>query len=140
MLCPQGELYNQKHAENFKKFSHIILICGHYEGIDEIVRIHLADIEISIGDYILTGGEIPAMIIADSVIRLMPGVLGNGESIKNESFSGKILEYPQYTRPENFRGLKVPEILLSGNHKCIKNWRKEQSLKRTKKKRPELLD
>jgi len=117
----------------------MIFICGHYEGVDERIREHLVNEEVSIGDYVLTGGELPAMIVVDSLVRLTPGVLEKPEAIKNESFSTKTLEYPQYTRPANFKNWKVPEILLSGNHKKITEWRKKKALKRTKKRRPELL-
>ncbi len=145
LLTPQGQLFNQKTARRLSKQENLILICGHYEGIDERVREHLVDEEISIGDYILTGGELPAMVVADAVVRLIPGVLEKPEAVKTESFSAFArpglanLEYPQYTRPENFRGLKVPEILLSGNHQEIKKWREEQAEKRTKERRPDLF-
>jgi tRNA (guanine37-N1)-methyltransferase len=117
----------------------LIIICGHYEGIDERVREHLVDEEISVGDYILTGGEIPAMLIVDAVTRLIPGVLGKEESLVEESFEGDLLEGPQYTRPADFRGIKVPDVLLSGNHKTIKIWRNSKSQALTKKVRPDLL-
>jgi tRNA (guanine37-N1)-methyltransferase len=141
LLTPQGKTFNQKRALELSKQKHILLICGHYEGFDERVR-KLVDEQISIGDYVLTGGEIPAMAICDSITRLIPGVLGNDASNKDESFSSEnYTEYPQYTRPEIYRtlskkyknSLKVPKILLSGNHKAIKNWRQEQSTKRSKK-------
>jgi len=148
LLTPQGKVFNQKIAQKLSKMDHLILICGHYEGVDERVR-KLVDEEISIGDYVLTGGEIPAMVIVDSVIRLIPGVLKKREATKFESFSSlnsefltlnsKLLEYPQYTRPAEFKGLKVPKILLSGDHKEIEKWQKKQSILRTKKRRPELL-
>ena len=139
LLSPQGEKLNQKIAQRLMRYKRLILICGHYEGIDERVRQHLADEEISIGDYVLTGGEIPAMVLVDSIARLIPGVLGKKESLHQESFNGNLLEYPQYTRPANFRGLKVPAVLLSGNHREIAAWRKRQALKVTRLKRPDLL-
>ena len=141
LLDPQGAIYNQKKAQEFSSLDHLILICGHYEGFDARIK-EFIDEEISVGDYILTGGEIPAMAIIDSVVRLKHGVLPqNAADI--ESFSNRdgslFLEYPQYTRPENFKNLKVPKILLSGNHKKVKEWREKQSIKITKKKRPDLL-
>jgi len=139
LLTPQGKIFNQKMAQNLSKEKHLIFICGHYEGIDERVREHLVDEEISIGDYVLTGGELPSMIVLDTLIRLIPGVLKKKEAIKDESFSSKSLEYPQYTRPANFKGWQVPEALLSGDHKKIAEWRKKKALERTKKQRPDLL-
>lgn len=131
LLTPQGKTYDQTMALKLSKSEHLILICGHYEGFDERIR-KLADYQISIGDYVLTGGEIPAMVLTDSIVRLIPGVLGGENSAHEESFSdGKTLEYPHYTRPENFQGMKVPDVLLSGNHGEIKKWRIEQSKKRT---------
>ena len=138
-LSPQGKTLNQKKVEELSKEKHLILLCGHYEGIDQRVIDKIVDEEISIGDYVLTGGEIPAMVLIDSVSRYIDGVL-NQESIKEESFSQGLLEYPQYTRPEVFEGEKVPEILLSGHHENIEKWRKEQALKITKQKRPDLLE
>ena len=181
-LTPQGKPYKQEKAREFSKLDHVIFICGHYEGVDERVREKLVDEEISIGDYVLTGGEIPAMAVVDSLVRLIPGVVGNEESVKDESFSepkhqgsepsfaslqtagdseptrSKVkgapsrtdlesevrnpkttLEYPQYTRPANYKGMKVPDILLSGHHKDIESWRKKESIKRTKKVRPDLV-
>lgn len=139
-LSPQGKKLNQKKVETLsKKNNHIILLCGHYEGIDQRVLEEIVDEEISIGDYVLTGGEIPAMVLIDSVSRYIEGVL-NQESIEEESFSNGLLEYPQYTRPEVFLDKKVPEILLSGHHEKIKKWREEQSLQITKQKRPDLLN
>ncbi|PKM83624.1 MAG: tRNA (guanosine(37)-N1)-methyltransferase TrmD [Firmicutes bacterium HGW-Firmicutes-13] len=138
MLCPQGEPFNQEKAGQLAEKSQIILICGHYEGVDERVKENLIDEEISIGDYVLTGGEIPAMVVTDSVVRLIPGVL-SAQSIEEESFYQGLLEYPQYTRPEEFRGLRVPEVLLSGNHGKICSWRRRQSLIKTLEKRPELI-
>jgi len=139
LLCPQGEKLNQKAAKRLAKYKHLILICGHYEGIDERVRQYLVDEEISIGDYVLTGGELPAMVLTDCLVRLIPGVLGDKNSLNFESFTGNLLEYPQYTRPANYRKMRVPAILLSGNHKKIAEWRKNQAVKRTKKIRPDLL-
>ncbi|MGE4357930.1 MAG: tRNA (guanosine(37)-N1)-methyltransferase TrmD [Candidatus Omnitrophota bacterium] len=138
LLSPQGRIFTQAMAETLSKEKHLIFICGHYEGIDERVRTYLVDEEISIGDYILTCGELPAMVVVDSVVRLIPGVLGSKESLFEESFSSGLLEYPQYTRPANFKGWKVPSVLLSGNHKKIVEWRKRESIKRTREKRPDL--
>jgi tRNA (guanine37-N1)-methyltransferase len=138
LLTPQGQVYKQAIAKGLAECSRIILICGHYEGFDERIREYV-DLEISIGDYVLTGGEIPAMIIVDSVARLLPGVLGDDHSSVEESHSEGLLEYPHYTRPEEYEGKKVPEILLSGNHPAIEKWRKEQSVARTKARRPDLL-
>ena len=137
-MSPQGEKLNQKKVEELAKESHLIILCGHYEGIDQRVLDKIVDEEISIGDYVLTGGEIPAMVLIDSVSRYVEGVLKE-DSIKEESFSNGLLEYPQYTRPEVFEGMKVPEVLLSGHHENIEKWRKEKSLEITRKKRPELL-
>ncbi|MBI4972362.1 MAG: tRNA (guanosine(37)-N1)-methyltransferase TrmD [Candidatus Omnitrophica bacterium] len=139
LLCPQGKRLNQEIAKKLSKEKHLILICGHYEGVDERVRQYLIDEEISIGDYVLTGGELPAMVLVDCLVRLLPGVLGDKNSLKFESFEGNLLEHPQYTRPARFRGFKVPAALLSGDHKKIENWKKEQALKRTKLRRPDLL-
>ncbi|WP_280769005.1 tRNA (guanosine(37)-N1)-methyltransferase TrmD [Salipaludibacillus daqingensis] len=140
LLCPQGEPYSQKKAEELSQEDHLILICGHYEGYDERIREHVITDEISIGDYVLTGGEIGAMVIADSVTRLLPGALGNAQSSITDSHSTGLLEYPHYTRPAEFRGLKVPDILLSGHHKRIDEWRHEQALKRTYDRRPDMLE
>ncbi|MEW6076065.1 MAG: tRNA (guanosine(37)-N1)-methyltransferase TrmD, partial [Candidatus Omnitrophota bacterium] len=129
LLTPQGKRLNQKNIKRFTKYKQLILICGHYEGVDERVRTNLVDDEISIGDYVLTGGELPAMVFVDCLVRLLPGVLGDKNSLKFESFEGNLLEYPQYTRPAVFRGLEVPDLLLSGNHAHIEAWRKEQALK-----------
>ncbi len=137
LLDPQGTPYTQKKAVELSHLDHLILLCGHYEGVDERIR-SLVDEEISIGDYITTGGEIPAMVIVDSVTRLLPGVLKKEEATQTESFS-PILEYPQYTRPEAYGGMNVPEVLLSGNHAVIAKWRKKQATLRTKKRRPDLL-
>lgn len=138
-LTPQGKVLNQKKVEELSKEEHLILLCGHYEGIDQRVLDKIVDEEISIGDYVLTGGEIPAMVLIDSVSRYVEGVLSE-ESISEESFSQEILEYPQYTRPEIFEGMKVPEILQSGHHENIKKWRRCEALKNTYNKRPELLE
>jgi len=139
LLGPQGRKLDQKTALELSALKWMILICGHYEGVDERVRAHLVDDEISIGDYILTGGEIPAMALTDCVVRLIPGVLGDKNSLNFESFEGNLLEYAQYTRPADFRGMKVPEVLLSGDHGRISDWRREDSLRRTRQKRPDLL-
>lgn len=139
LMTPQGHPLNQKIVDSFSLHNHLVLLCPRYEGIDERVRTNLASHEISIGDYVLSGGELPAMVFIDSVVRKLEGVLGSTESLIEESFAQNLLEYPQYTRPADFRGLKVPEILLSGNHQEIKNWRQKQALERTAKKRPDLL-
>lgn len=138
-LSPQGKVLNQQKVEQLSKEEHLILLCGHYEGIDQRVINQIVDEEISIGDYVLTGGEIPAMVLIDSVSRYVDGVLSE-DSISEESFSQGILEYPQYTRPETFEDEKVPEVLLSGHHQNINKWRREQALKNTYLKRPELLE
>ncbi len=137
-LSPQGKVFNQKMAEELSKAEDLIFICGHYEGIDERVIELIVTDEISIGDFVMTGGELAAMVIIDAVSRLLPGVLGSEESFQNESFSNGRLEYPHYTRPREFMGLSVPEILLSGHHKEIEKWREEQSILRTNIKRPDL--
>ncbi len=137
-LSPQGKVLNQQKVESLSKEKHIILLCGHYEGIDQRVIDEIVDEEISIGDYVLTGGELPAMVLIDSVSRYIDGVLSES-STEEESFSNGMLEYPQYTRPEEFLGIKVPEVLKSGHHGNIKKWREEQSKKITGKKRPDLL-
>src|SRR5690625_1487176 len=139
LLCPQGETYHQQKAEEFSQADHLILICGHYEGYDERIRQHLVTDEVSIGDYVLTSGELGALVIMDSVVRLLPGVLGNEQSAVDDSFSTGLLEHPHYTRPANFRGYQVPEILLSGHHENINKWRKKQALTRTYKRRKDLL-
>jgi len=139
LMSPQGEPFKQKTAERLSVEKHLIIVCGHYEGVDERVRDSLIDSEISIGDYVLTSGNLPAMVVVDAVARLIPGVLGTDESSSSESFSEEcLLEYPQYTRPEEFRGMKVPDVLLSGNHGKIASWRHEESVKRTKRRRPDL--
>ena len=140
LLSPRGKTFNHKLAKKLSKCKHMILLCGHYEGIDERVSEHLASEEISIGDFVLTGGELAAMIIIDAVVRLLPGALGNEDSSRDESFSKKLLEYPQYTRPAVYKGMKVPQVLLSGDHKKIKEWRKIKSLNVTKRKRPDLIN
>lgn len=139
LMTPQGERFTQKKAMELAKEKHLVFICGHYEGFDERIREHLATDELSIGDYVLTGGELACMVIIDSVVRLIPGILGNQESYHHDSFSDGLLEYPQYTRPANFRGFKVPDVLLSGDHKKIEKWRRQESLRRTFKRRPDLL-
>jgi len=139
LMSPQGRRYCQSIAEELSLLEHLVLVCGHYEGVDERVREHLVDDELSIGDYVLTGGELPAMVVCDSVARLIPGVLGAGESTLEESFASGLLEYPHYTRPAEFRGWRVPDELLSGNHALIARWRREQSLLRTLWRRPEML-
>ncbi len=138
-MSPQGKTLNQQMVEDLSKESHLIILCGHYEGIDQRVLDEIVDEEISIGDYVLTGGEIPAMVLIDSVSRYIEGVLKQ-DSIQEESFSNGLLEYPQYTRPEIFEGKIVPEILLSGHHQNIEKWRKDRSFEITKKKRPDLLE
>ena len=140
LLTPQGRRLDQKLAGELKEFTHLILIAGHYEGFDERIREHLATDEISIGDYVLTGGELPAMVLIDAVARLLPEVLGSEESLLEESFSNDLLEYPHYTRPEVFRNWSVPEVLLSGHHANIEAWRKEQAWLRTKTRRSDLLE
>ena len=140
LLTPQGETFSQKMAEELSLRSRIVFICGHYEGVDERVRDHLVDKEVSMGDYILTGGELSAMIMIDAISRLVPGVLGNNESASSDSFSMGILEYPHYTRPSDYRGWPVPDVLLSGNHREILAWRRKESLRRTYVRRPDLLD
>ena len=139
LLCPQGERFTQAKAEELSKEEHLVFICGHYEGYDERIRENLVTDELSIGDFVLTGGELAAMSIVDSVVRLLPNVLGNTDSPVLDSFSTGLLEHPQYTRPANFNGMEVPEILLSGNHAKIDQWREEQSLLRTYERRKDLL-
>ncbi|RJQ37109.1 tRNA (guanosine(37)-N1)-methyltransferase TrmD [Candidatus Microgenomates bacterium] len=146
LLDPQGKIFCQEMAEDLTKYDHLILICGHYEGFDERIR-ELVDEEISIGDYVLTGGELPAMVVTETVSRLLPGVLGKTESSLFESFQKieidnkkvNVLEYPQYTRPDDYKGIKVPQILLSGNHEEISKWRIKEAIEKTKKRRPDLL-
>ena len=139
LLTPQGERFCQKTAEELAGYPQIVLVCGHYEGVDERVRSKLVNREISIGDYVMTGGELSAMVVVDAVSRLVPGVLGNCDSAGADSFSMGLLEYPHYTRPAEYRGWKVPDVLLSGNHREIEVWRRRESLLRTKKRRPDLL-
>ncbi len=140
LLCPQGETYSQRKAEELAMEQHLIFICGHYEGYDERIRRHLITDEISIGDYVLTGGEIAACAVIDSVVRLLPGALGNEQSAVTDSFSTGLLEYPHYTRPASFRGWDVPEVLLSGHHENVAKWRRTESLYRTWQRRPDLLE
>ncbi len=140
LLTPQGQPFNQKKAEELAQNEQIIMMCGHYEGFDERIRAIPDITEISIGDFVLTGGELPALCVVDAVTRLLPGVLGRDESAYDESFTDGLLEYPHYTRPYDFRGMKVPDVLLSGNHKKIAEWRREQAIKRTQDKRPDLLE
>ncbi len=138
-VTPQGSTFTQQAAKEFARKEELILLCGHYEGIDERVLEEIVTDYISIGDYVLTGGELAAMVMVDAVSRMVPGVLGNQDSGSAESFEGNLLEYPQYSRPEEWRGKKVPEVLLSGHHKNIEIWRRQQSLLRTKERRPDLL-
>lgn len=140
LMCPQGARFNQKKAEELSREEHLVFLCGHYEGYDERIREHLVTDEISLGDFVLTGGEIASMAIIDSVVRLLPNVLGNTDSPVHDSFSTGLLEHPQYTRPADFNGMKVPDVLLSGNHGEIEKWRQEQSLKRTFERRRDLLE
>jgi tRNA (guanine37-N1)-methyltransferase len=139
LMSPAGRKFDQQMATDFCSESHLIIICGHYEGVDHRVIEHLVDAEISIGDYVLTNGAIAAVVLVDTIVRLLPGVLGDEQSAIDDSFSGGVLEGPQYTRPSEFRGWKVPDILLSGNHAEIAKWRKEQGRQRTRKNRPDLL-
>lgn len=139
LMCPQGAQFTQQKAEELAKEQHLVLICGHYEGYDERIREHLVTDELSIGDYVLTGGEVPAMVVIDSVVRLLPGVLGNETSAVTDSYSTGLLEHPHYTRPAEFRGWAVPDVLISGHHANIEVWRREQSLLRTLQRRPDLL-
>lgn len=139
-MSPQGQVLTQKKAMELSRRSHLVILCGHYEGVDERVLEDIVDEEISIGDYVLTGGEIPAMVLADCIGRLVPGVLSSEEAIMSESHVNGLLEYPQYTRPYEINGKKVPDILLSGHHAEVEKWRREQSLERTKRKRPDLYE
>jgi len=139
LTAAPGERFTQEVAKELSGLSHLLLVCGHYEGVDERVRAGLVDRELSIGDYVLTGGELAAMVVVDALVRLLPGVLGDELSAQEESFTSGLLEYPQYTRPELFRGMEVPEVLRSGNHEQIAAWRKLQALARTTKQRPDLL-
>ena len=140
LLTPQGRLLGQKVAQELASHRHLVLICGRYEGVDERVREHLATDEVSIGDYVLSGGELAAMVMVEAVVRLLPGVLGSEASARDDSHATGLLEYPQYTRPEVYRGWAVPEVLLSGNHAQIARWRRQQAVLRTLKRRPELLE
>ncbi|TJY17185.1 tRNA (guanosine(37)-N1)-methyltransferase TrmD [Staphylococcus chromogenes] len=140
LMTPQGKPFNQKHAESLAKADHLVFVCGHYEGYDERIRENLVTDEFSVGDFVLTGGELPAMVMTDAIVRLISDVLGNQVSHEDDSFSSGLLEYPQYTRPREFEGHAVPDVLLSGNHAHIEKWRREQSLKRTLEKRPDLLE
>lgn len=140
LLTPQGEVFSQAMARELASHSRIILVCGRYEGVDERIREHLVDREISIGDYVLTGGELPALVVVDAVSRLVPGVLGNIDSTSSESHAAHLLEWPQYTRPSEYRGWKVPEVLLGGHHRDIEAWRRRESLRRTLRRRPDLLE
>ena len=139
LMCPQGERFTQAKAEELSQEEELVFICGHYEGYDERIREHLVTDELSLGDFVLTGGELAAMTIADSVVRLLPDAIGKQESHEDDSFSTGLLEYPHYTRPADFRGFRVPDVLLSGNHAKIAEWRQYESLKRTYKRRPDLL-
>lgn len=139
-MTPQGYTFTQQMAQEFAKEEDLVILCGHYEGIDERALEKIVTDYVSIGDYVLTGGELPAMVVIDAVSRLVPGVLHNGESAETESFENGLLEYPQYTRPEEFQGMKVPDVLLSGHHANVEAWRHEQSLMRTKKFRPDLYE
>jgi len=139
LLSPGGRPFDQEKAWELSRLPSLTLICGRYEGIDERVRLHFVDEEISIGDYVLTGGEIPAMVLVEAISRLVPGVLGDPESVVEESFTGELLEYPQYTRPRDYQGFRVPEILVSGDHKKIRDWQKAEALKKTARVRPDLL-
>ena len=139
LLSPGGRPFDQEKAWELSRLPSLTLICGRYEGVDERVRLHFVDEEISIGDYVLTGGEIPAMVLVEAISRLVPGVLGDPESIVEESFTGELLEYPQYTRPRDYQGFRVPEILVSGDHKKIRDWQKAEALKKTARVRPDLL-
>lgn len=138
LTCPQGKIYTEQQAHELKKYKHIIIVCGHYEGYDERIR-NFVDLEISIGDYILTGGEIPAMAITDSIVRILDGVI-NKDSYIEDSFTNNLLDYPTYTKPADFRGMKVPEVLTSGNHAKIDEYRKKEQIKRTRERRPDLLE
>ena len=140
LMCPQGRPFTQEIAQELSEAKHIVFICGHYEGYDERIRKHLVTDEISMGDYVLTGGELPAMTMTDAIVRLIPGVLGNQASHQDDSFSDGLLEFPQYTRPREYKNMSVPEVLLSGNHAHIDQWRHEQKLIRTYEKRPDLLE
>jgi tRNA (guanine37-N1)-methyltransferase len=139
LLTPQGRLLSQSIVNEMANSRRLVLLCGHYEGVDERIREHLVDYEVSIGDYVLSGGELPAMVLVDAIVRRLPGALGSEDSLEEESHSGGLLEYPQYTRPAEFRGWSVPEILLSGHHEEVRRWRRRESLLRTAKRRPDLV-
>lgn len=140
LLCPSGRRLDQDMLKSFAAEPRLILVAGHYEGFDERLRLGLEPEEVSIGDYVLTGGELPAMVIIDGVARLLPGVLGDPKSAEDESFSGGLLEYPQYTRPAEYRGMRVPEVLLSGDHEAVEDWRRGEAVRRTRERRPDLLE
>jgi tRNA (guanine37-N1)-methyltransferase len=140
LMTPQGRTFRQAVAVELAKENHLVFVCGHYEGVDERVRNRVVSDEISIGDYVLTNGVLAAAVVLDAVVRLIPGVLGDDESVAEESFSGGLLEYPQYTRPPVYRGMAVPEVLRSGNHQAIAEWRREQAVRRTRERRPDLLN
>ncbi len=140
LLTPQGRVFDQSLARELALQPHLAIICGRYESYDERIRAHLATLEVSIGDYVLTGGELPALVILDAITRLLPGVLGDSEATQDDSFSASLLEYPQYTKPPEFRGWQVPDVLFSGNHAVVNQWRYEQTLIRTLQRRPDLLD
>lgn len=139
LMTPQGEPFEQATARRLAALEHLVIVCGHYEGIDERVRESLLTDEISIGDYVLTGGELPALVVIDAVVRLLPGVLGNEASAAEESFEDRLLEHPHYTRPPEFRGMRVPETLVEGDHAQVRRWRRKESLRRTLRRRPDLL-
>jgi tRNA (guanine37-N1)-methyltransferase len=139
LMSPQGRRFTQAEAARLATLDHVVVLCGRYEGVDDRVRTHLATDELSIGDYVLTGGELPALVVVDAVARLVPGVVGDEESVEHESFSRGLLDFPQYTRPAAFGDLKVPDVLLSGHHGAIRQWRKRQALERTLEQRPDLL-
>lgn len=140
LLSPQGEPFQQKMAEELARLTHLVFICGHYEGVDERVRLGLVHREISLGDFVTSGGEFPALVIIDAICRLLPGVVGNVQSVVNESFSTPFFDYPTYTRPQVFRGMAVPEVLISGHHEHIRTWRRKQALANTYRHRPDLLE
>ena len=139
-MSPQGKVFNQKMAVELSEYKHIVILCGHYEGVDQRVLDMITDAEISVGDFVLTGGEIPAMAVIDAVSRMIPGVLANENSYSDESHFSGLLEYPQYTRPEEFMGVKIPEVLISGHHANINKWKRQEALRNTLKKRPDLLE
>ena len=140
LMSPQGEVFSHRLAEELSRENRLVLVCGHYEGVDERIREALVTRQISIGDYVLTGGELPAMVVIDAVVRFLPGALGDSGAVHTDSFAQGLLEYPQYTRPREFEGMTVPEVLLSGNHQRIAEWRREQALRRTLLLRPDLLE